>query len=164
MILLVGYYIFKKELPKWSLTLYIPVSFLFLYVAFSGPNIFKNVKVYEKLNNLKTKNVREIEVFEKSFTENEHQPIPGSLYRIKNKKEINSIINTLKLNEFYNESFGDIEKIYGLSIILIDKSEIDFTIIKSNENIYPELLCEQNGRHYSIGIYKNNALSKILLE
>ena len=162
---IIGYYILKKEIPKWSLILFIPFSLLFGYAAFSGPNIIWNVIILKKLENLKAENVREINIFEKSFTESdEHQPIPNSLYRIKNKKEISSILNILKRNEFYNYNFGAIEKFYGLTITLKDKSEIYFTIIKSKDNIYPKLLNEQNGKYYTIGTYKNNALSKILLE
>mgnify|MGYP000280069452 CR=1 FL=1 len=82
----------------------------------------------------------------------------------KNKKEIEFIINALKKNEFYNENFGLIEKLYGLTIVLKDKSEISFKIIKSKDNIYPELLNKNNGEYYTIGTYKNNSISKILLD
>ena len=160
----VGYSILKKGIPKWSLIIFIPLSIFFGFFTFSNPNIFNNISVYEKLENLETENVKEINIFDISFTENNNEPIPNSLYTLKNKKEIEFIINALKKNEFYNENFGLIEKLYGLTIVLKDKSEISFKIIKSKDNIYPELLNKNNGEYYTIGTYKNNSISKILLD
>lgn len=162
--LVIGYSIFKKGIPKWTLIIFIPLAFFFGFFTFSGPNLLENISVYEKLKNLETESVKEINIFNISFTENNNEPIPNSLYKIENKKEIEFIVNSLKQNEFYNQNFGGIEKFYGMTIILKDKSEINFKILKSKENIYPELLNKKSGKYYSIGTYKNNLISEILIE
>jgi hypothetical protein len=164
MVIIIGYAILKNGLPKWSFILFLLITIFLTFFTFSGPTIFENISIYEKLENLKTENVEEINIFDISFTENNNEPIPNSLYTLESKKEIEFIVNTLKRNEFYNQNFGGIEKFYGLNITLKDKSEINFKIIKSKENAYPELLIKKNGKYFTIGTYKNNSISEILLE
>ncbi len=164
MILVVGYAsVVNKGKLKFIFILLLSILLIFGFLTFSGPNLFDNINTYKKIKNLKASEVKEVEIFDISFTERNFKPVPNSLYILKREKEIEFVVKSLKQNEFYNGSIGEIEKIYGLTILLKDKTEINFKIIKSKKNIYAHLLNEEDGEYYVIGIYKNTSIRSILL-
>ncbi len=163
LISIIGYAIYNKSIPKWILVVAIPFFLFVGYFTFSGPSIFNNVKLYNKLQSITANDVKEIEIFNIDLRK-KYNPIPNTLYTLRKKEEIASIIAILQQSKTYTESMDYIDRSYGLSIILKDSSEIDFEILKTRSDIYLSLLNEINNKYYTIGNYKSNAISKFLIE
>ena len=163
MILILGYAIYNKSIPKWILVVAIPFFLVLGYATFSGPSVFNNIKLYDKLQSITTNDVKEIDIFDIAHR-TKFNPIPNTLYTLRKKEEIASIIAILQQSKTYTESMDYIDRSYGLSIILKDYSKINFEIIKTRSDTYLSLLNEINNKYYTIGNYKNNAISKFLIE
>jgi Ca2+/Na+ antiporter len=157
-----GYFIYKKEISRWFLVLIIPIALIIVYLFLSSPGILNNIDLYKKLENVNSNEIKKIRIFEKSFANTQHEPEPHSLRIINDKTEIERILRILNKNQSWNGNRSYLRKILGMDLVLIDDSRLSFTIYKTDDGIYLDLLNEKDYHHFSIGTYKNNELRTII--